>query len=365
MKYPIVRPFLPKNSTYHQFIDEIFERNWLTNNGPCLQELEAKLKAELDVEHLMLVSNGTLALHVAYAALGISGTVLTTPFSFAATASSLLFQGITPEFIDIDLHSYNLDIEKASDEQLDRASAIVAVHVFGNPCDHQRLQAKAQKHNLKIVYDAAHAFGAKLDGKALLSYGDAATVSLHATKMFHTVEGGAIIFKHKADLEKAKKLINFGFNEKQIPDCIGTNAKLSEVHAAMGLAVYEHLPTILEKRARLHGCYTEALGQHLQLQVWHEQSSPNGAYFPVIFKSEDELLFVSAKLTEQGIQSRRYFYPSLSEIPEYGMQGFTPIANEISRKVLCLPMYFDLTPEGITEISQVVIDALTSYRSGM
>lgn len=368
MKYPIVKPFLPKNHDYTAHVNAIFERNWLTNNGPCLQQLEQQLAEYLNVEHLLLVANGTLALQVAFAALDISGknkaTALTTPFSFAATASSLCFAGITPEFIDIDPTTYNINIANASDEQLNRASAIVGVHVFGNPCDVAKLEQVANKHKLKVIYDAAHAFASNLSGQSVLQHGDAATLSLHATKLFHSVEGGAVIFKHKADYLKAKQLINFGFNAQQFPEFIGINAKMSEMHAAMGLCVLEHIEHITSWRCKLAKRYTELLEpvKAIQLQAWHEGGGNNGAYMPVVFESQDTLLKVQAALSNAGVQTRRYFYPSLSKVPAYGMHGNTPIANSISERVLCLPMFTDLTLEGVDEICNHLITALKTLQ---
>jgi dTDP-4-amino-4,6-dideoxygalactose transaminase len=360
VKYPIVKPFLPAFNDYTAELDAVFERCWLTNNGPCLQQLEQHLAEYFQVDHLLLVANGTLALQVAFAALNIKNNVLTTPFSFAATASSLCFANITPEFIDIDAHSYNLDITKASAEQLNRASAILGVHVFGNPCDVNAIEQTAKKYNLKVIYDAAHAFASNLNGESVLRNGDAATLSLHATKLFHSVEGGAIVFKHKADYLKAKQLINFGFDALQHPEYIGINAKMSEMHAAMGLSLFKSLRHITAQRRALSARYAEHLSAitAVQLQQWHTAGNNNGAYMPVLFNSEAVLMQVQQALTECGVQTRRYFYPSLSRVAAYGMLGETPIANDISERILCLPMYTDLTLDGVDEICQQLIIAL-------
>ncbi|MBB1448375.1 DegT/DnrJ/EryC1/StrS aminotransferase family protein [Pseudoalteromonas sp. SG41-6] len=371
MKYPIVKPFLPPLNNYPAHIASVFERNWLTNNGPCLQKLEQQLAEYFNVEHLLLVANGTLALQVAFAALNIdtnkSACVLTTPFSFAATASSLCFANLTPEFIDIDPATYNIDITKASEAQLNNATAILGVHVFGNPCDVAGIERAAKQHNLKVIYDAAHAFASDIKNTgndmaitSVLHKGDAATLSLHATKLFHSVEGGAIIFKHKADYLKAKQLINFGFDAQQYPEFVGINAKMSEVHAAMGLSVFEHLDHITSWRQQLSKRYTERLKaiNTVQLQVWHCDGNNNGAYMPVVFESQTLLLKVQAALTEVGVQTRRYFYPSLSQVPAYGMRGDTPLANSLSERILCLPMFTDLTLDGVDEICDHLMTVL-------
>jgi dTDP-4-amino-4,6-dideoxygalactose transaminase len=374
VKYPIVKPFLPDIHDYTAQIDEIFQRCWLTNNGPCLQALESQLAEYFQVEHLLLVANGTLALQIAFAALNIDingrGNVLTTPFSFAATASSLCFANITPEFIDIDANTYNIDISKASREQLSHANAILGVHVFGNPCDVDAIDHAAKEYNLKVIYDAAHAFASNVNDanandnkESVLKYGDAATLSLHATKLFHSVEGGAIIFKHKADYLKAKQLINFGFDTQQFPEFVGINAKMSEMHAAMGLSVFKQLPHITAQRRALSGRYAQRLApvNNVQLQQWHPHGENNGAYMPVVLKSETILLHVQKVLTECGVQTRRYFYPSLSLVPAYGMHGNTPVANNISERILCLPIYTDLTLQGVDEICEYLINALNAF----
>ncbi|ODB36790.1 DegT/DnrJ/EryC1/StrS aminotransferase [Pseudoalteromonas sp. BMB] len=362
MKYPIVKPYLPKLETYQKRIADIYDSGWVTNNGPCVQELEQALADYLDVEHVLLVANGTLALNIAYQALGISGTVLTTPYSFAATASSLITHGASPEFIDIDGKTLNIDITTATERQLQSASAVVAVHVYGNPCDDAQLQRIAEQYNLKVVYDAAHTFGVNYQDKSLLAYGDAATVSFHATKIFHTIEGGAVIFKHKKDYLKAKEIINFGFNKQQFPDCVGTNAKMSEMHAAMGLSLLPQFEEIKVHRQSLYQHYEAALSDMVDTIEWMPSSLPNGSYFPIFLQNEAELLSLVDVLTQSGIQSRRYFYPSLNEVPAYGMKGNTPIANDISRRALCLPMYTELTKQGVDDIASVVIEHLKEIR---
>ncbi len=358
IKYPIVKPYLPNQDKYHQQITEVFDRNWLTNNGPLVQSLEKRLAEYLGVEHLLLVANGTLALQVAYAALNIKGEVLTTPFSFAATASSLCWQGIKPHFIDVDAGSLNFDVSAISPERAQAASAILAVHVFGNPCELEKINQVAEQYSLKVIYDAAHAFASNYYGKSVLNYGDASTLSLHATKLFHSVEGGAIIFKNKADYIKAKQLINFGFDSENNPQYVGINAKMSEFHAAMGLAVLDEVDYITSQRKALITQYHAQLEGVLQLQIWHEKGERNGAYMPILLKSEQQLLALSDRLLSEGIQTRRYFYPSLSQVPAYGMQGQTDIANDISARILCLPMYTDLKIADVDNICDTLKQAL-------
>lgn len=356
LKYPIVKPYLPSIDDYQQSISGIFTRNYLTNNGPLLQQLEQRLTDYLGVEHLLLVANGTLALQIAYAALNVKGKVLTTPFSFAATASSLCWQNIEPIFIDVNKQSFNFDVNNASTEQAKSASAILPVHVFGNPCDIEAIDTLAKNHNLTVIYDAAHAFATQIDGESVLKNGDAATLSLHATKLFHCVEGGAIIFKDKSAYEKAKKLINFGFDENNIPEYVGINAKMSEFHAAMGLAVLDDIEKIMTQRKLLVNQYKKNLSDVSQIsfQQWHCNSECIGAYMPILLENEKQVLHMINLLAEQGVQTRRYFYPSLSQISIYCGDDNTPNSNEISARVLCLPLYSDLMLNDVDEICRCI-----------
>ncbi|WP_085298074.1 DegT/DnrJ/EryC1/StrS family aminotransferase [Cognaticolwellia mytili] len=360
MQYPIVKPYLPEFSRYQQHIETVFERNWLTNNGPLLQQLEQRLAEYLGVEHLLLVANGTLALQVAYAALGVKGEVLTTPFSFAATASSLCWQGLKPVFIDIAPETLNINYKSITAAQAEQASAILGVHVFGNPCEVEEIASFAEQNQLKVIYDAAHAFASDYKQGSVLSsvlkYGDASTLSLHATKLFHAVEGGAIIFNKREDYEKAKQLINFGFDKDNMPQYVGINAKMSEMHAAMGLAVLDDIAHITASRKaiveRYHANLVDVAG--ITLQQWHVNGERNGAYMPVLLENEAMLLSLSAQLNDAGIQTRRYFYPSLSQVDVYGKKGRTPIANDVAQRVLCLPMYTALTIEDVDFICERV-----------
>jgi len=354
--YPIVKPVQPKKSVYFNYIESALNRNYLTNNGPLLQELESKMAEFLGVEHLMLVANGTLALHLAYRALGLQVKVSTTPFSFAATASSLKWEGMTPHFVDIDKRSFNIDHKLLPSNN----NAIVAVHCFGNPCNVEQIELHAAKNSQPVIYDAAHAFASKYKGQSVLNYGDASTLSLHATKLFHCVEGGAIVFRKKAHLETAKQLTNFGFNGQGYPELVGINAKMSEVHAAMGLSLMDMVDDIVYHRKELVFHYLRELKGIVKFQAWHEHGENNGAYMPIILQSEQELLKVMSYLSKKGIQTRRYFYPSLSQVSIYGGEGSTPIANDISQRILCLPLYFDLSLKDVETIAAEVKAALLS-----
>ena len=359
---PVTKPYLPNREKLNQYIDGIYERNWLTNNGPLVQELTQRLKSYLGVENLLLVSNGTLALQVAYHALGITAAdkpeAITTPFTFIATASSLKWQGVEPVFADINADTWCLDPAKIEDKITANTKAIVPVHVFGNACDVEAIDTIAQKHNLKVIYDAAHAFGVTFKDKSLLAYGDAATLSFHATKLFHSIEGGAIVFKHKEDLERAKKAINFGIAGPEEIDGLGINAKMNEFQAAMGLCVLDELENNLSSRSAVWNTYAEALGTQFQLQKIHPDVQYNYAYFPVVFDTAEQATQVLNKLKENDVIARRYFYPSLDTVDCFQIEEHQPLSKDIASRILCLPIYSGLINEQQDVIISIIKEAL-------
>jgi dTDP-4-amino-4,6-dideoxygalactose transaminase len=362
---PVTKPYLPNREKLNQYIDGIYERNWLTNNGPLTQELTHRLEEYLGVENLLLVSNGTLALQIAYHALGINEPVngepaqaITTPFTFIATASSLKWDGIDPVFADIDPETWCLAPDNIEAAINPNTRAIVPVHVFGNACDVEAIDAIAQKHNLKVIYDAAHAFGVKYKGESLLKHGDAATLSFHATKLFHTGEGGAIVFKRKEDLERAKKMINFGITGPETIDELGINAKMNELQAAMGLCVLDEMEENLTARAEVWHRYQKTLSKTLQLQDKHQALSYNYAYFPVVFNSEEQAVRVAAALKENGVLARRYFYPSLESVECLEAKADQPVSKDIASRILCLPVYSSMPAEILEKITGVVTEVI-------
>lgn len=338
---PVTRPHLPEKSRYLGYISRCYESCKLTNNGPLVQELKARLEDYLGVQNLLLVANGTLALQIAYKALGVSGKAVTTPFTFVATSSSLKWEGIEPVFADINGETLNLCPEKTREVLDPDVTALVPVHVYGNPCDVEAFDQISEDHGLKVIYDAAHAFGVRLNGRSILQWGDAATLSFHATKVFHTIEGGAIVFKKSEDYKRACRLINFGYEEGEIVD-EGINAKMSEFHAAMGLSMLDEIEAVLQKRREVHRRYYEALKDHFEMPFWKEGATRNYAYFPVLFPSEDVLLKTQQRLNEAGVFPRRYFYPSLDVLGYGGPDGGNPVSKDRARRVLCLPMYATL-----------------------
>ena len=354
----VVKSHLPDVAKYKEYIDKIFESGWLTNNGQFVQELQRRLEEYLGVKNLILVTNGTLALHIAYKALKLSGEVLTTPFSFVATSSSIVWEGLTPKYVDIDKETFNLDCTKISELITDKTSAIVPVHVFGNACEIESIEDVARQHNLKVIYDAAHAFGVNYKGKSILKYGDISTISFHSTKLFHTIEGGAIVINDDDLYEKVKLMINFGINGSDKIETLGINLKMNEFQAAMGLCILDDMQTISSGRKRAYDYYIENLPKELQLQKQNTDSTPNYAYFPVVFNTEETLLKVKENLNQNKINPRRYFYPSLDKLPYIYEEFQVPVADSISKRVLCLPMYDTLSQEELQRIVKILKEAL-------
>lgn len=349
----ITKTYMPDKEKYKSYIDRIFESAWLTNNGSFLQTLEQRLKDYLGVKHLILVANGSLALQVAYKALELKGDVITTPFSFAATTNTLLWEGLTPVFADIDPNTFNIDPNQIEAHINSKTSAIVPVHVFGNPCEVEAIQAVADKHQLKVIYDAAHAFSSEYKGESILNYGDISTLSFHATKLFHTIEGGALITNDDNLAKKIRLLINFGITSPTTIDSIGTNAKMNEFEAAMGLCVLDEIEHIKQRRAEVWDIYQKELSGYLNFQKWNPQGENNYAYAPVVFPTEEMLLSIDYKLKENGIQPRRYFNPSLDTLKYLKIQQICTNSRSIASRILCLPIYPDLpvnTQIIITEI---------------
>lgn len=360
---PVTKPFLPPIEEYKAYVDGIWQRQWLTNNGPLVDEFESSLRNYLKLPHLLFMSNGTIALQIAIKALELKGRIITTPFSYVATTSSILWEGCEPVFVDIDPFTLNLDPSKIEAAITSDTSAILATHVFGNPCNIQELQAIARRNNLKVIYDAAHAFGTLYKGKSVLGYGDVSTVSFHATKLFHTTEGGAVAAPEPGLIEKMAWLRNFGHHGPGEFMAVGINGKNSELHAAMGLLNLKYLEEILDRRRDLAARYDERLrGLRIRRQSIDSQSSYNYAYYPVIFESEDIMLKSLGRLNENDIYPRRYFWPSLNTISYVRGRYSAPVSEDISLRILCLPMYHSLAFSEIDRIAEILLQAQSHLR---
>lgn len=350
----VTKTYLPNKEKYKKYIDEIYKNGWITNNGPMVQKLEKRLAEYLGVKNLVLVSNGTIALEIAYRTLDIKGFAITTPFSFVATTSSLVTNGLLPIFADIDENTLNLNPKNIEKLITPNTSAIVPVHVFGNACEVEKIEEIANKYNLKVIYDAAHAFDVNYKDKSVLNYGDISTLSFHATKLFHSIEGGALIINDDKLAQKARYLINFGIeNAESIPH-LGTNAKMNEFEAAMGLCVLDDIEEIKEKRKIIVEKYKKVLLGLVLFQQQNNDSSENYSYVPVIFKSEEELLRVQLALNKEQIFPRRYFYPSLDTLTYIEPKQECKTSRDISKKILCLPIFAELTKDENNKIIDII-----------
>jgi dTDP-4-amino-4,6-dideoxygalactose transaminase len=354
---PVTKPFLPPVEEYESYVRDIWQRQWLTNNGPLVNELEVRLKLYLDVPHILYVANGTLALQLAIRALELSGEVITTPFSFIATTSSAMWENCKPVFADINPGTLNIDPEKIEAAITPRTSAILATHVFGNPCDVVAIDDIAKRHNLKVIYDAAHCFGTKYNGQSIFNYGDISTTSFHATKLFHTIEGGAVFTQDPALLKKMAYMRNFGFDGPDNFACVGINGKNSEFHAAMGLANLKYADEILAKRKELYLYYADNLERlDKQLQVIQKNTVYNYAYLPVLLPSEEVIKKLEMYLNANLIFPRRYFSPSLHTL-KFVDQYDCPHSLCISKRIMCLPMHHLLTREEVDFVIRILFRA--------
>ena len=352
---PVTKPFLPPEKEFKVYVKSIWERQWLTNNGPLVNTLELKLKEYLGLDHMLYVSNGTMALQLAIKALNLTGEIITTPFSFVATTSTIVWQGCKPIFVDIDAHTFNIDPTKIEAAITPNTSAILATHVYGNPCDIDAIQQIADRHGLKVIYDAAHCFGTRYKNRSIFEYGDISTTSFHSTKLFHTIEGGAVFTRQPDLLKKMALMRNFGYSGVDEFAELGINAKNCEFHAAMGLCNLPHIDEILKKRKYLSTHYKLRLNRlDAQFQQLDNTEDYNYAYFPILFKSEDLMKECKAKLELAQIYCRRYFYPSLSALP-YVENVEMPVCDSIASRIMCLPMYHTLTLSDLDLICRLLL----------
>nr|BFD66485.1 DegT/DnrJ/EryC1/StrS family aminotransferase [Bdellovibrio sp. HAGR004] len=354
---PVTKTFLPEIDVYVRYLQDIWHSGQLTNNGAMTKELEERLLKKLGVPHLQLVGNGTLALQVAIKALSLEGEVITTPYSYVATTNSILWEGLTPIFVDINPNSFCIDPNLIEEAITEKTSAILATHVYGYPCDVERIQQIAEKYNLKVIYDAAHAFGVRLNGNSILNYGDCSTLSFHATKLFHTGEGGAIVSQNPDIAERLFLMSKFGHIGEDNYIDLGINAKISELHASMGLSVLPHVDAIIASRRACSEWYDECLeGLNIQRPKASEGLEYNYAYYPVVFESNDAMMAVRAALQSKDIFARRYFYPSLNTLNFLlnGKSKSCPVSEGIAMRVLSLPLFVGLTYECVVEISEIL-----------
>ena len=350
MSIYVTKSFLPPKEEFKKILDKIWASGILTNQGACVKELQNKIQTFLDVRHFHYVTNGTIALQLALDALNIkSGEIITTPFSYVATISSIIWERCKPVFVDIETDNFTIDPDKIESAITKQTRAIMAVHVFGYPCKVESIEKVANKHGLKVIYDGAHAFGANYKGKSLLAYGDISTCSFHATKLFHTVEGGACIVKDDSVSMKLDLAMRFG-HDADTHCQLGINGKQSEIHAAMGLANFPYFSQIMADRKRVSESYDVALNGALERPKSVEGLKYNYAYYPVVFNSQEELLKVFTDLAKLEIFPRRYFYPSLNNL-SYVKGERCPVSEDISSRIACLPLYVGLEQKDIDIIA--------------
>lgn len=351
MPIQVTKTSLPSLEEYVRELRSIWESGQVTNHGPLVTRLEEMLKDYLGVRHILLVCNGTMALQIAIRALGLEGEVITTPFSYVATTSSLVWEGCTPVFADVDAKSLCIDPRKVDEACSARTTGILATHVYGNACEIEALEDIARRRSLKVLFDAAHTFGARYCGRSLASYGDASILSFHATKIFHTGEGGAIITDDDEVADRVAYLRNFGHRGREEFWGLGINGKMSELHAAMGLALLPHFPEILKGRRRRSELYDQLLiNAPVETVDWREDLERNYAYYPILLETEQDLLAARERMQALDIYPRRYFYPVLSSLPYVDSPPMT-IAEGAARRVLCLPMGHDVGEDVQTKIA--------------
>ena len=354
----VTQSLVPNRAKFDSYVSQILESGWFTNRGAMVRELEKRLEEYLGVKHVVLVNNATLGLQIAYRLLGLHGEVITTPFTFVATASSIKWEGLDVVFADIDRETFCIDVADIKQKITGRTSAIVPVHVFGNPCDVETIDTLAKAHNLKIIYDAAHAFAVKYKGESILNWGDVSILSFHATKLFHTIEGGALIINDDELCEHARKMINFGITGPESIECLGINAKMNEFQAAMGLCLLDSMNEVIDRRAQLTQHYDSILADILVKQRWRAGATNNQGYYPVLLPSEAMLNRVQQKLNSHDIYPRRYFYPSLDTLDFLCEGQLLPVSRDISSRILCLPIFPDMTDEQCLRIAKLVNEGL-------
>jgi dTDP-4-amino-4,6-dideoxygalactose transaminase len=351
----VTRPSLAPLEEYIPYLETIWETGIMTHNGPMVRRLEKKLKEYLKAKHVICVSNGTCALQLAIRALNLTGEIITTPFTFIATANIIAWERCRPVFVDISADTWNIDSQQIEAAVTDKTTAILPVHVFSSPCDVNRIQSIADKYKLSVIYDAAHAIGVEIGGESILHHGDMACVSLHATKLFNAAEGGICVTNDDVLPDRIRRMRFFGFDDnKDIVD-IGMNAKMTEVSAALGLVNLNHLNRFKQCRRERYELYLDLLSRVplITFQKFNPEEY-NYCYMPILFESESLLLRAMRKLTQDNIYARRYFYPSLNTVSIFAPQAALPVSERIARSILCLPLYDTLEFKDIERICHCI-----------
>ena len=350
----VTKTFFPPLEEYNQQLERVWKNGWLTNRGELLQELEGKVKDYLGTSNIIIMTNGTIPLQIALKILGNNGEIITTPFSYVATSAAIVWENCTPVYVDIHPEYLTIDETKIEAAITPKTTAILATHVFGNPCHIEAIEGIAKKHNLQLIYDAAHCFGVTYQGKSIFEYGDVSTCSFHATKLFHTGEGGALFASDESLRNKMFYSHNFGHNGPSDFYGLGINGKISELQAAMGLAVLPYMDEVIASRKKVVEFYNQKLDfNNLNSLKLRENTNWNYSYYPVIFESEDKLLEVQKELNKEQIFPRRYFYPSLNTIEFIKGEGM-PVSESTASSIMCLPLYKDLGEKELENICLII-----------
>jgi dTDP-4-amino-4,6-dideoxygalactose transaminase len=353
---PVTKSFLPPIEEYMVQVKRAFDNEWLTNRGDLVRELESKLTNYLGLEEskIICMNNGTIPLQIALKIFGNEGEIITTPFSYVATTAAIVWENCTPVFVDIHPEYLTIDESKIEAAVTDKTTCILATHVFGNPCNIEAIEEIAKKYQLKVIYDAAHCFGVTYKGKSIFHYGDISTCSFHATKLFHTGEGGALFCKDPEVFHKSFYSHNFGHDGSLSFHGLGINGKISELHGALGLSVLPYLDSIIEGRKRVVHQYETGLDvAYLHKMKLREGTVWNYSYYPVLFPSEASLIKVQKSLNQIDVFPRRYFYPSLNKLP-YLNNSIIPVSEDIVKRILCLPVYWNLEMSEVNEIMEII-----------
>ena len=365
----VTKPDLPPLEEYMEYLKKIWTSKWLTNDGEYVQSLKRKLEEHLKTKDLVLVSNGTLAIELALKVLNIKGEVITSPFTFPATTNSILWEKLTPVFADVDPETFNIDPREVEKRITQKTSAILAVHVFGNPCYVKELQEIAHRHDVKLIYDAAAAFDVEYENQSVLNYGDLSILSFHATKVFHTVEGGAIAVKDERLCEKLSLLRDHGIKSAEHVAIVGTNAKMNEFQAVMGICNLKYVDKRIQRRKRLYEYYNRRLSKHVKFQKL-TASKYNYGCMPVCFEDIEERDKVHSRLLKNGIEPRKYFFPLTTSSDYFKKEGADLVkkydlrnAYDISNRILCLPLYPDLKTQDVNRVIKIIEDTLDTKES--
>ena len=364
----VTRPLLPPLKEYQKKLEEIWDNQWLTNYGPLEHEFQTNLKNLFNAKNVELFSNGHTSLDLALKALDLEGEVITTPFTFASTTQAIIENNLKPVYADVDEEYYNINPGNIESLITEDTCAIMPVHVFGNPCEVEKIERIAKKHDLKVIYDAAHAFGVKIENNPIVKYGDMSMLSFHATKVFNTIEGGALIFDNDELSYKLKALKNFGITpDKEEVRFLGKNGKMNEFEAAMGLCNLNNLDNVIHERSLIYNHYLECL-EDLEdageLKVIRPKANVdyNYAYFTIKLNGVEERDYLMDKLAEYNVFTKKYFYPPCNEFPAYDFERNTPIAKDVSDSILSLPMYYGLSLDDVGQICEIIKLELKNYK---